>query len=98
MKKLTAWLWLLLIPAKIVLDQILLRAVAAWEIAQKQPGTPGHPSGMITFGFWLLAALLTLLLAVFCVVRVRRALKRLREEQKQTAAGEVPAWDPEREK
>ena len=97
MKKLTAWLWLLPMPAKIVLDQFLLRAVAAWEIAQKQPGTPGHPSGMITFGFCLLAALLSLLLAVFCFVRVRRALKRLPEEQEQTAAGESPPWDPERE-
>ncbi len=88
-------LWLLLIPAKLALDLLLLRAAAEWEIAAKPPGTPGHPSGMLTFGAGLLAAALTVVVIVIAVVLWRRGVKRRRAREERTG-GERAAWDPER--
>ncbi|MBQ6465636.1 MAG: hypothetical protein IJJ43_05150 [Oscillospiraceae bacterium] len=88
-------LWLLLIPAKLALDLLVLRAVAAWEIAAKPPGTPGHPSGMLTFGAGLLASALTVVVIVIAVVLWRRGVKRRRAREEQPRE-ERAAWDPER--
>ena len=74
-------LWLLLIPAKLALDLLLLRAVAEWEIAAKPPGAPGHPSGMLTFGAGLLAFALTVVVIVIAVVLWRRGVKRRRARE-----------------
>ena len=87
-------LWLLLIPAKLALDLLLLRAVAAWEIAAKPPGTPGHPSGMLTFGAGLLAAALTVVVIVIAVVLWRRGVRRQREKEPPQSGRS--SWDPER--
>lgn len=87
-------LWLLLIPAKLALDLLLLRAVAAWEIGMKDPELPGHPSGMLTFGFGLLAVILTVVVAVIAVVLWRRGVRRQREKEPPQSGRS--SWDPER--
>ncbi len=72
-----AFLWLLLIPAQLVLDAGLL-CLGAWaDTALAQTGTqPGHPAPGLVLLAALAAAVLTLAAAIAAVILTVRAYRR----------------------
>ena len=65
-----ALLWLLLIPAQLIIDFILVSIAAYGDVSMADPNAYGHPAPALTILASLTAVVLTIIVAIMSIVLV----------------------------
>ena len=65
-----AFLWLLLIPAQLIIDTILVSVAAYGDVSMADPNAYGHPAPALTILASLAAVVLTIIVFIISIVLV----------------------------
>lgn len=65
-----AFLWLLLIPAQLIIDTILVSVAAYGDVSMADPNAYGHPAPALTILASLAAVVLTIIVIIISIVLV----------------------------
>lgn len=65
-----AFLWLLLIPAQLIMDTILISLAAYGDVSMANPNALGHPAPAFSILASLAAVVLTVIVIIFSIILV----------------------------
>ncbi|MCR5775399.1 MAG: hypothetical protein K6G42_09985 [Lachnospiraceae bacterium] len=86
-KPAAAFLWLLLIPAQLIIDILLISGAAYGDVAMADPTANGHPAPALSILAFLAAVLFTVIVIIvsliLTIVRYNSLKKKMIKEDRQ---------------